>query len=64
MSNIHLELANGHDCQPVTAQEAATTIQDAASIAARIEPGERLTRASKAFGGCDLYVGDDGKLYI
>lgn len=25
--------------------------------------GERLTTASKAFGECSLYVGDDGKLY-
>jgi hypothetical protein len=27
------------------------------------ELGERLTRASKAYGSCDLYVGDDGKVY-
>lgn len=26
--------------------------------------GERLTEASKKFGECDLYVGDDGKIYI
>lgn len=25
--------------------------------------GERLTKASKTFGECDLYVGDDGKIY-
>jgi hypothetical protein len=27
------------------------------------ELGERLTVAAKAFGTCDLYVGDDGKIY-
>ena len=26
--------------------------------------GDRLTRASHAFGESDLYVGDDGRLYI
>jgi hypothetical protein len=26
--------------------------------------GERLTQAAKKFGQCDLYVGDDGKLYV
>lgn len=26
--------------------------------------GDVLTKAAKAFGSCDLYVGDDGKLYI
>ena len=25
--------------------------------------GEELTRASHAFGECDLYVGDDGQIY-
>lgn len=25
--------------------------------------GDRLTKASEAFGSCDLYVGDDGRLY-
>jgi hypothetical protein len=25
--------------------------------------GDRLTKASKTFGGVDLYVGDDGKIY-
>lgn len=25
--------------------------------------GERLTRAAHAFGDCDLYVGDDGRIY-
>jgi hypothetical protein len=28
------------------------------------ELGNRLTDASHAFGECDLYVGDDGRLYI
>lgn len=27
------------------------------------EAGDRLTAASKAFGECDLYVGDDGLIY-
>lgn len=27
------------------------------------ELGERLTDASKAFGECDLYIGDDGLIY-
>jgi len=27
------------------------------------EVGDKLTQACKAFGGCDLYVGDDGKIY-
>lgn len=26
--------------------------------------GRRLTDAAQAFGECDLYVGDDGKLYL
>jgi hypothetical protein len=26
--------------------------------------GGRLSRDAKSFGSCDLYVGDDGKLYI
>lgn len=26
--------------------------------------GERLTAAAKVYGGQDMYVGDDGKLYI
>lgn len=26
--------------------------------------GDALTKAARAFGECDLYVGDDGKLYI
>ena len=26
--------------------------------------GEALTKASKAYGECDLYVGDDGQVYI
>lgn len=26
--------------------------------------GEKLTQASHAFGECDIYVGDDGKLYL
>jgi hypothetical protein len=26
--------------------------------------GEKLTEAAHAYGECDLYVGDDGKLYI
>ena len=26
--------------------------------------GDELTDASKAFGECDLYVGDDGMLYL
>ncbi len=25
--------------------------------------GDDLTKASKTFGSCDLYVGDDGKIY-
>lgn len=25
--------------------------------------GDRLTKASKPYGSCDLYVGDDGKVY-
>jgi hypothetical protein len=25
--------------------------------------GEELTRASKPYGSCDLYVGDDGRIY-
>lgn len=28
------------------------------------EAGERLTKAAKAFGECDIYVGDDGLLYV
>jgi hypothetical protein len=28
------------------------------------ELGERLTDSSEKFGGLDLYVGDDGKLYL
>lgn len=28
------------------------------------ELGERLTKAAHAVGGCDLYVGDDGKLHL
>jgi hypothetical protein len=28
------------------------------------EIGDRLTEASKAYGECNLYVGDDGKLYL
>lgn len=28
------------------------------------QAGKRLTEASHAYGECDLYVGDDGKLYI
>jgi hypothetical protein len=28
------------------------------------EAGRKLTTASKAFGECDLYVGDDGYLHI
>lgn len=27
------------------------------------QAGERLTKASKTFGECNLYVGDDGKIY-
>ena len=27
------------------------------------EIGDRLTRAAKVYGGTDLYVGDDGKIY-
>ena len=27
------------------------------------ELGEALTRASKSFGECDLYIGDDGKIH-
>ena len=27
------------------------------------ETGDTLTKASEGFGGVDLYVGDDGKLY-
>ena len=26
--------------------------------------GERLTVASKPYGSCDLYLGDDGKIYL
>lgn len=26
--------------------------------------GERLTEISRSFGECDLYVGDDGKIYL
>lgn len=25
--------------------------------------GDRLSHAAKVYGGCDLYVGDDGKVY-
>jgi hypothetical protein len=28
------------------------------------EAGDRLTQAAKAWGSCDLYVGDDGQIYI
>ena len=28
------------------------------------ELGKALTRASKAFGECYLYIGDDGRLYV
>lgn len=28
------------------------------------EVGERLTKASEAFGECDIYVGDDRSLYV
>lgn len=28
------------------------------------EAGERLTKAAERFGSSDLYVGDDGKLYL
>jgi hypothetical protein len=28
------------------------------------EAGKRLTDASHAYGECDLYIGDDGKVYI
>jgi len=28
-----------------------------------LKHGERLTEACKAFGECELYVGDDGKIY-
>lgn len=28
-----------------------------------VEEGNRLTRASKAFGEANLYVGDDGRIY-
>lgn len=28
------------------------------------DTGEKLTELSHKFGECDLYVGDDGKLYI
>jgi len=27
------------------------------------DPGQRLTEACHAYGECDLYVGDDGRLY-
>ncbi len=27
------------------------------------EVGQRLTAASKAYGSCDLYIGDDGKIH-
>ena len=26
--------------------------------------GDRLTKASEAYGSCDVYVGDDGKLHL
>ena len=26
--------------------------------------GERLDQAAKGFGSCDLYLGDDGKVYV
>ena len=26
--------------------------------------GERLSEACRAYGGCDLYVGDDGKIHV
>jgi len=26
--------------------------------------GESLTKASKSFGECDLYIGDDGMIYV
>lgn len=28
------------------------------------EDRDRLTAAAHSFGGCDLYVGDDGKIYV
>lgn len=28
------------------------------------EVGERLSQAAHVYGECDLYVGDDGKLYV
>jgi hypothetical protein len=28
------------------------------------EIGQKLTKAAHAFGECDIYVGDDGKLYL
>lgn len=28
------------------------------------EIGDRLTRAAKTFGECDLYVGDDGEIHM
>jgi len=28
------------------------------------EVGDKLTAAAKVYGSCDIYVGDDGKLYI
>lgn len=28
------------------------------------ETGEILDKAAKAYGNCDLYVGDDGRIYI
>lgn len=28
------------------------------------ELGDRLTDAAETFGSCDLYVGDDGRLYV
>lgn len=28
------------------------------------EVGEKLTRAAHAFGSCDLYRGDDGRIYV
>ncbi len=26
--------------------------------------GDRLSKAAKVYGGCDVYVGDDGRLYV
>jgi hypothetical protein len=28
------------------------------------EAGDRLTREAQVYGGCDLYVGDDGRVYV